>query len=649
MSTELEKFIIAYSVETKGVADRVDKLHEKMSGAVSDTSKSKGQAVDFASRAAGELGKLVPGINAVSGAIKAMAMEAGIATAALALIAVGVEAASNLRDQYAQQRQDGMALGVSGTRLEEYQRKFVKHGNGYVDRAATLEGLKNFSATANAAYTDPSRTSPQARLMAMLGINVGARGAAPNGLNNELVQLATGLQGRSQGQVQGVAQVLGVSQDWLLTVQRLGPSIGKITELTSDEINERQATEKSLDKFNEEASKLKEKWNELNVAAAPLLEPLTKLVEFMEKFVDGMPRSGNQSAQNVQAAMDTLAPANPIFKLLSFFTSGWLGGKKGRGLIDIVTRKKGAYTPEPERKDERDKTVEKLDEVNKTGLKVAQANAAMLQQFASAVQSFSSAIDLSAAWAAWSGGALSMTDVLQGKSAGGSGASQDTGTASTGSRGISNNNPGNLEYGKFAIAAGATGSDGRFAIFPSMEAGMAAHERLLKESYIGKGLDTPRKIIAKYAPAIENNQGAYLSFMASRGFDPDARIKDVSAFAASQEVFETGYSRSAGTSPAAVAAVAQNTAQLKSTLNAATGATTVPQSQATFSRIAKQAQGLDAAREFVKGNKPEAKSPVTLENLDPVTIDISAHGKDAKTIAAELITRLKGQVQTATK
>jgi hypothetical protein len=646
MSTELEKFIIAYSVETKHASDRIDKLHAAMSGAGNEAPKVSGHAVDFASRAAGELGKLVPGINAVSGAIKAMAVEAGIATAALAVIAAGVKAASNLRDQYAQQRQDGMALGISGTRLEEYQRKFVKHGGGYLDRAAALEGLKNFSATANAAYTDPSRTSQQARLMAMLGINVGARGAAPNGLNNELAQLATGLQGKSQGRVQGIAQVLGVSQDWLLTVQRLGPSIGRITELTSDEINQRQATEQSLDKLNTEMSKLKEKWSELNVAASPLLVPLTKLVEFMGKFVDGIPRSGNQSAQVVQAAADTLAPANPIFKLFSALASGWLGGKKGRGLIDIVTRKKGAYTPDPEPKDELDKTVDRLDETNKIGLHVAQTNAAMLQQFSSAVQAFSSAIDLNAAWAAWSGSALSMTDVLEGKSAGGNGGSQGTGAASTGSRGISNNNPANLEYGKFSISAGATGSDGRFAIFRSMDEGVAAHEKLLKEAYIGKGLDTPRKIIAKYAPAIENNQGAYLSFMASRGFDPDARIKDVSSFAALQEVFESGYNRSAGTSPAAVAAVVQNTAQLKKHLSAAP---TTPQGKAVFSKIAKQAQGLDAAREFVKGSRPEAKPLVTLENLDPVIIDISAHERDAKTIAAELITRLKEQVQAATK
>ena len=41
-------------------------------------------------------------------------------------------------------------------------------------------------------------------------------------------------------------------------------------------------------------------------------------------------------------------------------------------------------------------------------------------------------------------------------------------------RGIRNNNPGNIEYGDWARRHGATGSDGRFAIFESPEQGIAA-------------------------------------------------------------------------------------------------------------------------------------------------------------------------------
>ena len=41
------------------------------------------------------------------------------------------------------------------------------------------------------------------------------------------------------------------------------------------------------------------------------------------------------------------------------------------------------------------------------------------------------------------------------------------------------NNPGNIEAGRFASAHGAVGSDGRFAIFSSADAGFAALEALL--------------------------------------------------------------------------------------------------------------------------------------------------------------------------
>jgi hypothetical protein len=46
-------------------------------------------------------------------------------------------------------------------------------------------------------------------------------------------------------------------------------------------------------------------------------------------------------------------------------------------------------------------------------------------------------------------------------------------------RGLRNNNPGNIEFGSFAKKYGATGSDGRFAIFPTMVDGIRAIAELL--------------------------------------------------------------------------------------------------------------------------------------------------------------------------
>lgn len=81
-------------------------------------------------------------------------------------------------------------------------------------------------------------------------------------------------------------------------------------------------------------------------------------------------------------------------------------------------------------------------------------------------------------------------------------------TRSGGSRSWRNNNPGNIEYGDFAKKLGAIGSDGRFAIFPSLEAGRKAKEELL---FNGKGYrdKTLSEAIARYAPPNENDTAGY--------------------------------------------------------------------------------------------------------------------------------------------
>ena len=88
-------------------------------------------------------------------------------------------------------------------------------------------------------------------------------------------------------------------------------------------------------------------------------------------------------------------------------------------------------------------------------------------------------------------------------------------------RNLRNNNPGNIEYGDFAKRMGATGSDGRFAIFPTMQAGEDAMANLLM-SYAKEGNNTISKIVNKWAPGKENNQAAYISSVSKQtGIDPN--------------------------------------------------------------------------------------------------------------------------------
>lgn len=83
-------------------------------------------------------------------------------------------------------------------------------------------------------------------------------------------------------------------------------------------------------------------------------------------------------------------------------------------------------------------------------------------------------------------------------------------------RSVRNNNPGNLEDGPFTRSQpGYKGSDGRFAIFESPDAGHAAQVALLG-SYGKRGINTVEAIINRWAPPTENDTGGYVNFVAQK-------------------------------------------------------------------------------------------------------------------------------------
>lgn len=118
-------------------------------------------------------------------------------------------------------------------------------------------------------------------------------------------------------------------------------------------------------------------------------------------------------------------------------------------------------------------------------------------------------------------------------------------------RGTRNNNPGNIEDGPFARSLpGYAGTDGRFAVFDSPEAGRNANDALMQR-YGQQGLNTPLKIISRYAPPNENDTQAYAERVAQalgvRVNDPiDLTNPDVRA-----RVFEAinGVENGAGAAP----------------------------------------------------------------------------------------------------
>ncbi len=96
----------------------------------------------------------------------------------------------------------------------------------------------------------------------------------------------------------------------------------------------------------------------------------------------------------------------------------------------------------------------------------------------------------------------------------------------SGARNWRNNNPGNIEYGPYTKSKGAVGTDGRFAVFPTLEIGLKAKEDLVfGKNYINL---TIRNAIAKYAPEKENDVNMYVNqIVQATNASQDTVLKDL--------------------------------------------------------------------------------------------------------------------------
>lgn len=87
----------------------------------------------------------------------------------------------------------------------------------------------------------------------------------------------------------------------------------------------------------------------------------------------------------------------------------------------------------------------------------------------------------------------------------------------TATRGIRNNNPGNIERGatKWQGMSADQSGDSRFAVFTSPEYGIRALARILGTYATAHGLNTVAGIVNRWAPPGENDTGAYARAVAA--------------------------------------------------------------------------------------------------------------------------------------
>ena len=93
-------------------------------------------------------------------------------------------------------------------------------------------------------------------------------------------------------------------------------------------------------------------------------------------------------------------------------------------------------------------------------------------------------------------------------------------------RGLRNNNPGNIDKGREEWEGQELpGDDPRFCTFTSMAYGCRALIRTLMTYHMKHDLSTVHEIISRWAPPVENNTDAYIKHVCERlGVDPDTAL-----------------------------------------------------------------------------------------------------------------------------
>lgn len=428
MSDELDKFVMEYAVETDKALKRLEELRKKMDG-VEGTSKSARKGVrEFASGASEEVGRLIPGVNAARTAVAALGAEFAIAGVAILGVGAAIKSVIDLRNQYESQRIVGQETGVGSLRIENWRRQLRKASGGRVNEEQGNDTIKRLSELRNAAFQDPTGiASAEAKRLRMLGVNPGNRTTGPTSTKDFVTNLATSLKGLSEGQVQGVAKDLGLSQDALVAMSKLGSEMGRITELTDDEANKRLATEETLKTFNDSMSELNEKFREASSELAQKVLPkLTEFINQLVYLVDMLPTWNKDMVKRPTAAAGNQASSlvgdlmSPVKMLeaaqgkrdVSTGTSFLMGlVKSAFGLGDKSKKAADVSKTAADKTEEAAKVVSKSasenadaqDKTNEEGLSTSNKMGLAINMFSGAVATFANAIDERQAWAAWAG------------------------------------------------------------------------------------------------------------------------------------------------------------------------------------------------------------------------------------------------------
>lgn len=272
-----------------------------------------------------------------------------------------------------------------------------------------------------------------------------------------------------------------------------------------------EATRKAQE-FNRRLAEMKQNFSAASQVLYEALIPyVEKLIPLIEKFGIWISTHGpeiqrffSDSATEVSKVVDAVGGWQNALEILAAFVVGSWAVK----MLSGVARVRGGFGPllaAIATVSAWDKIGEAQEDAKKSGKGVGQYLVDKMNSNNGSSSGLLGSADalLKKAYGWWDG--ISSTN----------GATNSYDAYGTKPRGIRNNNPGNLNFAGQSGATKEGGENGRFAVFGSMQEGVAALYKQL-QLYFKRGANTLSSIVNKYAPAGDNNNvGAYISALSS--------------------------------------------------------------------------------------------------------------------------------------
>ncbi|MBC8640172.1 lytic transglycosylase domain-containing protein [Caballeronia sp. EK] len=390
--SNLDQFTINYKIDVQAAIARLNQLAAataKTTKGVTDVQKSMGE---FASSATSELSRLVPQLNEVAMAMRAVGGSFSAAGVAAAAFAAATRTAFAARDLINSQRVEAREGGIGGLRLYDMQRKLTKGGN--VSSGQVSEFFKQSQNVLND-YKASNGTSRAATLLGLAGVRPGINTSSLD-FNS---MLATAFSRMDESKALALGDQLGFNKDIVKNMRDLGPDF-KRSSLTDEDVKAYEEASKNTADLNDKIAQFNNEMSKLAVTlGGEFLPHLTSFVDAITRTFARTPDQIDQQKFNEirDAKFRELQGARGLSSI--FHT-----GEDQKAAEDFAKQQMAAQKANT---DAQTKTVDKALEQSDKDNAAQQDFAAKLQQivaaFSTSVNAFSGVTDERHAWAIWAG------------------------------------------------------------------------------------------------------------------------------------------------------------------------------------------------------------------------------------------------------